>query len=437
MARHRPHLHLDASWSGRGPGEPVVQTRFFYERTPAVAAMFRSLVHPEYRRWYAGALLTNIATWSQNTTFSWVVLTQLTATDAAAVGIVFAAQFAPQLALVSVAGWIADRFPRRTVLMCTQAALFTLGIIIAAVFLSGNAVLWHIYMFAALFGAVNAIDVPSRQAYVSDLVPLQDLPNAIALNSAAFNGARLIGPGLSGILIAVVGSGWVFVFNAVAYLVLFLVLHTLPARPPAWKGTVAGAEKVGLAEGFRYSRGRSDLLVLFVIAFLIGTFGMNFPIVSSTITVELGGDAAEFGFLSTMLGVGSLIGSLLAARRGEAKLVVMVAAVGVFGVCYALASVAPNFVTLALLLLPLGVALITFLTTANGYVQMTTAPHLRGRVLAIYMAILSGGTPIGSPLVGLIADTYGPRWAMGVAAAAGMLSFAIGAVWLLRRRRSS
>ena len=392
--------------------------------------MFRSLASVDYRIWFVGALISNIGAWMQATAQSWVVLTELTDNDALAVGITMALQFAPQLLLVPVTGLIADRFERRKILMVTQSTMMVLGFALGALLISGRAELWHLYVFAGLLGIVNAVDMPARQTFVADLVSSSNMSNAVALNSASFNAARMIGPAIAGVLIVLVGTGWVFVINAVSFVAVLVALAKLKGsklrRMPR-----APRERGAFVAGFRYVAGRPDLAVVFVMVFLIGAFGMNFPIFSSTMAVEFGRGAGEYGLLSSILAIGSLTGALLAAKRERARIRVIIAAVAFFAVAAAVSAVMPSYWLFAASTVFIGFTIVTMLTTANGYVQTTTDPLLRGRVMALYMAILSGGTPIGAPIVGAVANAWGPRWALGVAAVAAVVAALVGLGWLI------
>lgn len=395
--------------------------------------MFRSLASVDYRIWFVGALISNIGAWMQATAQSWVVLTELTDNDAFAVGITMALQFAPQLLLVPVTGLIADRFERRKILMATQSALMLLGLALGALLISGRAELWHLYVFAGLLGIVNAVDMPARQTFVADLVSSSNMSNAVALNAASFNAARMIGPALAGVLIVLVGTGWVFVINAVTFVAVLVALAKLRGsklrRMPR-----APRERGAFVAGFRYVAGRPDLVVVFFIVFLVGAFGMNFPIFSSTMAVEFGRGAGEYGLLNSILAIGSLTGALMAAKRERARLRIIIVAAGLFGAAVALSAVMPLYWLFAASTVLIGFGAVTMLTTANGYVQTTTDPLLRGRVMALYMAILSGGTPIGAPIVGAVANAWGPRWALGVAAVAAGVAALVGLAWLVVAR---
>ena len=398
-----------------------------------MSAMFRSLRGYNYRIWFVGGLISTTGQWMQMTAQSWVVLTVLTDGDAAAMGVSMALQFAPPLLLVGPAGWVADRFSRRHILAVTQATFMALAVAMGVLLLTGVMTLPIMYAFAVGLGVVAAFDNPARQVFVSDLVSAEDTSNAVALNSALFNMARLVGPAVAGIVVVAVGGGWVFLVNAVTFLAMLIALALIRVRELTPRPRMASTGRI--TDGFRYVAKRPDLIVLFVIAFIMGAFGMNFPIYASTMAVEFGHDADGFGLLTSMLAIGSLVGALLAARRARAKLrVAIIAALG-FGVAQFASIFMPSFWTYAAVLPLVGFAIVTMLTTANGYVQTTTDLRVRGRVMAVYMAILMGGTPIGAPVVGAIAEAWGPRAAILVAAGAGVVAFAIGAIWMLASGR--
>lgn len=398
-----------------------------------MSAMFRSFSSFNYRVWFIGALVSNVGQWMQSTAQSWVVLTQLTDNDAAAMGVTMALQFAPPLLLVSVTGWVADRFDRRKLLLLTQGMLMALAIALGVLLLTDVMTLPLMYVFALGFGIVAAFDNPARQAFVSDLVTRENASNAVALNAASFNGARMIGPAVAGVLIVAFGSGWVFLINAATFIGMGVALFLI--RPQELVPRVAGGSRGGLAAGFRYVSKRPDLLVVFLIVFLLGAFGLNFPIYASTMALEFGYEADGFGLLSSILAIGSLTGALLAARRDRARLRVVIFATGGFGVASLISAFMPSYWMYAVLLVFIGFAIVTTLTTANGYVQTTTDPALRGRVLALYMAVLMGGTPLGAPFIGWIAGTFGPRVAITVGAAAGIIACLFGLIWMLASGR--
>jgi MFS family permease len=396
--------------------------------------MFRSLAGVNYRIWAAGALVSNVGTWMQRTAQDWIVLTQLTDNNAAAVGLVMALQFGPQLILLPVTGWAADRLDRRKLLMATQGAMGLLGLGLGLLTVTGVVQLWHVYVFALLLGAVAAFDAPARQTFVSELVAGPNLSNAVALNSASFNAARLLGPAVAGLLTAAVGAGWVFLINAMTFAAVLISLMTL-RRDKLYRSERASRSRGSLVDGFRYVRRRPDIVVILIMVFLIGTFGLNFPIFISTMSVSVFHQGAgEYGLLSSIMAIGSVVGALLSARRERPRVALLFAGAAFFGAGCALAAVMPTFWLFAIALIAIGVSSQTLMTTANGTVQMTTDPVLRGRVMAIYMAIFMGGTPVGAPIVGWVADTFGPRWALGVGAASGFAAALVGVLYLVKYR---
>lgn len=396
--------------------------------------MFRSLAGVNYRIWAAGAIVSNVGTWMQRTAQDWIVLTQLTHNNASAVGFVMALQFGPQLLLLPVTGWAADHLDRRRLLMATQGAMGALGLGLGLLTVTGAVQLWHVYLFALLLGVVAAFDAPARQTFVSELVAGPNLSNAVALNSASFNAARLLGPAVAGLLTAAVGAGWVFLINAATFGAVLLSLAML-RREQLYRAERAKRSRGGLVEGFRYVRTRPDIQVILIMVFLIGTFGLNFPIFISTMSVSVFHQGAgEYGILSSIMAVGSVAGALLSARRDRPRVSLLFAGAAFFGFGTALAAIMPTYWLFAAALIVVGISSQTLMTTANGTVQMTTDPVLRGRVMAIYMAIFMGGTPIGAPIVGWVADAFGPRWAMGVGAASGFAAALVGVFYLVKYR---
>ncbi|WP_026548276.1 MFS transporter [Paenarthrobacter nicotinovorans] len=396
---------------------------------------FRSLGILNYRIWFFGALISNIGTWMQRTAQDWLVFDHLTAHDAGAMGITLALQLGPQLFLAPWAGLLADRYSRRKLLFITLVAMALLSTGLGILVLLGVAELWHVYVFALLLGIVTALDAPVRQTFVSELVTDEYLPNAVALNSASFNVARMIGPAVSGVLTVVVGPGWVFLINTVSFVAMLWALKLIPVSSLRIQPRAA-AGKGRIREGLRYVRNRPDIQVVLVAIFIVGTFGLNFPLfIAAMVGTQFGMDAGAFGLLNSVMAIGSVTGALLAARRGRPRLRLIFAAAGGFGVASALAALAPNAVLFGLALIPCGLFALTVITSANGYVQSTTEAVMRGRVMSLYMAIFMGGTPIGAPLVGWVANVGGPRWSVGVAALAGVSTAVVGLVWIIRAKQ--
>jgi MFS family permease len=398
-----------------------------------LSGTFRSLETYNYRVWAAGALVSNVGSWMQRTAQDWIVLTELTHRNATALGIVMGLQFGPQILLLPLTGFVADHLDRRRVLFCTQAAMGLLALGLGLLVVTGFVQLWHVYFFAFLLGCAAAFDSPARQTFVAELVEERYLANAVALNSTSFNAARMIGPAVAGGLIAGVGSGWVFLINAVSFVAVLcsLALLRTDELKPSHRAAFARGHFV---EGFRYVWRRPDLKVILFMLFLVGTFGLNFPIFISTMSVSVfHAGASQYGLLSSMMAAGSVAGALMAAARARPGIPVLLAGAATFGVGCAVAAMMPNYLAFGIVLFVIGLAAQTFTTSTNSIVQISTEPGMRGRVIAILLAIALGGTPVGAPIVGWIADTFGPRWALGSGAAAGLLAAVVAIVYLARR----
>jgi MFS family permease len=395
---------------------------------------FRSLNGFNYRVWAGGAIVSNIGTWMQRTAQDWLVLTQLTHNNATAVGIVMALQFGPQLLLLPVTGFAADHLDRRKLLLATQGSMGALALGLGTLTVSGFVQLWHVYVFAFLLGCVTAFDSPTRQTFVAELVGDADLSNAVALNSTSFNAGRMIGPAVAGLLIAAVGSGWAFLINAASFIAVLCALGFLRTSELHLKSKAIRAPG-SLIEGVRYVGRRPDLKAILLMLFLIGTFGLNFPIFISTMAVSVfHAGAGQYGLLTSVMAIGSIMGALLSARRAKPRIALLLAGAAIFGLGTAVAALMPNYGLFGVSLIVVGVSAQTFTTTANSAMQLSTEPVMRGRVMAIFFAIALGCTPIGAPLVGWVADTFGPRWALGVGGASGVAAALVGIRYLAKYR---
>ncbi len=397
-----------------------------------MSATFSSLRYRNYRIWFAAALVANIGTWMQRIAQDWIVLTDLTDNSGVAVGLTTALQFLPFLVLSPWAGLLADRLPRRRLLMATQGGMGLLALGLGALVLSGHVELWHVYVFALLLGVVSALDNPVRQTFVAEMVPAEKLSNAVGLNSASFNAARLLGPGVAGLLIAAVGAGWVFLINGVTFgatiaaLALMSVreLRTMPSAPRA-KGQIR--------EGVRYVRGRTDIVVIMVVMAVVSTFGLNFQLTSAMMArIEFGKGAGEYGILGSVLAIGSLTGALLAARRDRPRVRLVIGSAFAFAVTTAVMALMPTYELYMLACIPVGLASLTMMTAANSTIQTSTDPLVRGRVMALYMMVFLGATPVGSPVVGWIGEAVGPRWAILVGSIATFVVATGATVWAVR-----
>ena len=394
---------------------------------------FRSLHNANYRLYAAGGVVSNTGTWMQRVAQDWLVL-QLTDNSGTAIGITTGLQFLPFLVLAPVAGLVADRVPKHRLLQLTNLGMALPALVLGLLAVTGTAQIWHVYVLAFLLGTAAVFDAPARQSFVSEIVAPEDLTNAVGLNSASFNAARIVGPAVAGLLIAGLGggvtaTGWVILVNAISYVGPVLALRRLDlSRLDSPEITVR--EPGMIREGVRYVRDRPDLLLILSIVFFTGTFGLNFQMTSALMATEVfDKGATEYGLLGTFMAVGSLTGSLVAASRERVRHRLVVGAALAFGAVEIAAGLMPSYLTYALVTPLLGLAALTMITSANTFMQLHTEAGMRGRVMALYMMIFMGGTPLGAPLVGWIGETFGARWTLvlgggmtilGVGAAAGI-----------------
>ncbi|WP_149548659.1 MFS transporter [Streptomyces marokkonensis] len=399
--------------------------------TPARGnSMFSSLGVRNYRLFFLGQVVSNIGTWMQRIAQDWLVLT-LTGSSAA-VGITTALQFLPMLLFGLYGGVLVDRLRKRPTLFVTQSAMALTAIVLAVLTLTGRVEVWHIYVAAFALGLATVVDNPARQAFVSELVGPGQLQNAVSLNSANFQSARLVGPAVAGLLITGVGTGWAFLLNGLSFVAplagLMMMrpreLHAVE-RAPRGKGQ--------LREGLRYVAGRPELVWPIVLVGFIGTFAFNFPVYLSAFADDVfHGGAGVYSMFNTLMAVGSVSGALLAARRGTARLRLLIVAALAFGALEILAAASPQLWMFALIMVPLGLFSMTVNVTTNTSLQMATDPAVRGRVMALYMMVFLGGSPVGAPIVGWITDTYGAR--VGFAAGGAVAVVAATVIGLILAR---
>jgi MFS family permease len=393
---------------------------------------FSSLRYFNYRLWFTGALVSNIGTWMQRVAQDWLVLTVLSHESGVAVGVVTALQFLPVLVLSAWAGVLADRVDRRKLLIATQSGLALLALGLGVLVLSRHAQLWHVYLFATLLGCVSAVDGPVRQTFVADMVPAEKLPNAVGLNSASFNAARLIGPGVAGLMIAWVGTGWVFLINGISFAAAILALTQMRTRELV-PMPHAARQKGQIRAGMSYVRRRSDILIIMVIIGVVSTFGLNFQLTSALMArTVFGKGAGEYGILGSVMAIGSLAGALLAARREHPRVRLVIASAFAFGITSGVMALMPTYPAYAIACIPVGLASLTMMTAANATIQTTADPAMRGRVMALYMMVFLGATPIGSPLVGWIGEHFGARWSIGIGSITALLVASGAALWAVR-----
>ncbi|GHC78010.1 MFS transporter [Nocardiopsis terrae] len=384
-------------------------------------AMFRSLAVRNYRIYALGQLVSNPGTWMQRIAQDWLVL-QLSGGSGIALGMTTALQFLPMLLFGLWGGAMVDRFDKRRLLVLTQSTMGVLAVALGVLATLGAAEVWHVYLFAFGLGMITVLDNPGRQAFVPEMVDREMLPNAIALNSASFQLGRVTGPAVAGLLIGLIGSGPVFMINGLSFaftIVALLMIRTADLNPtermPRGKGQIR--------EGLRYIGGRHDLVLLLVLAAAVQFFGAN---VQNQIALmvnnvfETGAEA--FGVAAAALAVGALAGALLAARREYPRLrLVLVGSMG-FGAAQLAAGLMPGYVAFVLVLVPMGVLFMTFVTTLNATFQLSVDPQMRGRAMSMFLLVFMGVAPIGAPVVGLIADAFGPQASL---TAGGVVTIAV------------
>jgi len=392
---------------------------------------FASLSIHNYRLFAAGALISNTGTWMGRVAQDWLVLTVLTPNSSVALGIVTGLQFAPLVLFAPLAGVITDRFAKRRILFITQTAQALISLFTGVLVVTSSVQLWHIYLLAFAQGVATALDNPARQTFVSEMVPYDSLSNAVGLNSASFNGARLIGPGVAGLVIAAFSTGPAFFINGVSFMAVVLALSRM--RPGELRPSPRQRGRGQIREGLRYVRGRPDIMLIMALVFVLGTFGMNFQMTTALMaTAVFHKGAGGYGLLGSIMAVGSLSAALLSARRENPRLRILMVALSAFVVASAAAALAPSYIWFAVLLIPVGLSALTVITTATAMVQLSVDPAMRGRVMALYMAVFMGGTPFGSPLIGWIGSAWGPRWTILVGSIATGLAVLGAALYLVR-----
>lgn len=382
---------------------------------------FRALRVRNYRLYALGGVVSNTGTWMQRVAQDWLVLTLhhgSAAEASTALGITTALQFLPILLLSPYAGLVADRMAKRRLLQLTQAWMGVTALLLATLALAGVVEPWMVFVIAFAFGTGAAFDAPARQSFVSEMVDADDLSNAVGLNSASFNLGRVVGPALSGVLIAALGSGVratgaVILLNGLSYLAvigalrLMRVSELIPIeRAPRGKGMIR--------DGVRYVRSRPDLMMVLVAGFFAGTFGMNFQMTSALMATQVFDKGpGEYGVLGSTMALGSLTAALLGARRVARPRPNWVIVAGLaFGTIEIALGLMPSYLTFAICTPLLGLSLLTMLNSANTTVQLSVDPMMRGRVMALYMMVVMGGTPIGAPIVGWVGAEFGARWTL-------------------------
>jgi len=369
---------------------------------------WRSFRHRNYRILFPANAASNIGTWAQRVAQDWLIL-QLTNNSGTYLGLVTAVQFAPVLFFSLQGGALADRVNKRKLLMATNfiGALSSLGL--GLLVLAGHVQVWHVFFFALTLGISSAVDAPIRQSFTSEIVGHSDIANAVSLNSANFNAGRLVGPALSGFLIARFDTGPSFLINATTY--LFVIVALFRMRESDFFIQEKKVTQGTVREGLEYALARPDLYVVMLVVFFVATFGLNMQIFNALMaTKEFGKGPASYGLLGTYVAIGSLTGALISARLERFRRTIFVIKGGVaFSLAITLLSIAPTYTWYSLWLPLCGLSALTMLITANSLIQINSDPAIRGRVSGIYLLIFMGGTPFGSPLIGWLVEVIGVR----------------------------
>jgi MFS family permease len=394
---------------------------------------WRSFRHRNYRLLFPANTISNIGSWAQRVAQDWLVL-ELTHSGTY-LGIVTAIQFTPVLFFSLHGGAFADRFNKRTLLVATNALGAFAALALGTLVITHHVQLWHVFALAAVLGISTAIDAPVRQAFSAEIVGHNDLPNAVSLNSANFNAGRLIGPAVSGVLIAAFGTGPSFIINGVSY--LFAIVALLSLNEKEFFHQDKPKSMTNVREGLRYALKRPDIYVVMLMVFFLGTFGLNFQIFNALMaTKEFHKGPASYGLLGTFVAIGSFSGAIASARLERFRQTrYVILSGGVFSTAVIILSIMPNYLAYAMWLPVCGVSALTTMIMANSIVQVNSDPAIRGRIMGIYLLIFMGGTPVGSPLIGVMAEVVGIRQTVAACGAIALLATLV--IWFKYRNRVS
>ena len=393
---------------------------------------WRSFRHRNFRILFPANALSNIGSWAQRVAQDWLVL-ELTNNSGAALGAVTAVQFAPVLLFSLHGGALADRVNKRKLLIATNFFAGLSSIVIGLLVITENIQLWHVFLGGAFLGVVTALDAPIRQAFTSELVGHSDVANAVSLNSANFNAGRLVGPAMSGFLIARFSTGPSFIINGLTY--IFVIAALMAMREKDFFIQKKEETLGTVREGIRYALARPDLYVVMLLVFFAATFGLNFQIFNALMaTREFGKGPASYGLLGTYIAIGSLTGALLSARLERFRTTRFIIKLGiVFSIAVLILSVAPTYTWYSLWLPFCGITALTMLISANSYVQTHTDHAVRGRVMGIYLLIFIGGTPFGSLLIGYLTEAIGVRETVAFCGAVSLIAALV--IWAVFNKK--
>ncbi|MFA7322728.1 MAG: MFS transporter [Candidatus Nanopelagicales bacterium] len=396
---------------------------------------FAALGIPNYRRFFAGQAISLIGTWIQSVAMAWLILE--ISGSAASIGLAVALQFLPVLVFGPYGGVVVDRVDKRRLLITTQSLAGVQAGLLAVLVLTGHANIVLVLILSLFLGFIYVFDMPARAAFVREMVDPELVRNAVSLNSVVINGARIVGPALAGVMIASIGLGWCFAANAASFvgvITAYAIMRSDQLIPVEPVERAPGQ----LREGMRYVWRNPDLRVPLIMMAVVGTLTYEFQVVLPALTSETFDSGAQsLGLLSAAMGVGAVIGGLISATRQSSGIRAIALASGVFGLAVFAAAVMPSVIWAAVAMIPVGAASIWFTSAGNSAVQLHTEPQMRGRVMSLWTVAFIGSTPVGAPIVGWVAETAGPRWALGLGAAAALGAGLYGARWAVRMNRTA
>jgi len=396
---------------------------------------FVSLAQPNYRKFFAGQAVSLIGTWIQSVAMAWLVLE--ISGSAASIGLAVAFQFLPVLVFGPYGGVLVDRFNKRKLLLVTQCLAGLQATLLAILVLTDHASIGLVLALSLMLGFIYVLDMPARQAFVREMVPPELVRNAVSLNSVVINGARIVGPALAGVMIATIGLGWCFAVNAASFVAVIAAYASMKGDLLFPSEPVERAPGQ-LREGLRYVWRTPDLRVPLIMMSVVGMLAYEFQVVLPAFTAEtFHGDALSLGVISAAMGVGAVIGGLVSASRQTSGIKAIALASAVFGLAILVTALMPSVIWASIAMIPVGAASVWFTSAGNSAVQLHTDPQMRGRVMSLWTVAFIGSTPIGAPIVGWIAETAGPRWALGVGAAAALAAGLYGARWAARMHRAT
>ena len=395
---------------------------------------FAALAIPNYQKFFAGQAISLVGTWIQSVAIAWLIL-EITGSPAS-IGLAVALQFLPVLIFGPYGGVIVDRVDKRRLLIVTQALSGIQAGLLAILVLTGYANIGFVLVLSLFLGFIYVFDMPARSAFVREMVPVELVRNAVSLTSVVINGARVVGPALSGVLIATIGLGWCFAANAASF------IGVLTAYALMKTGELIAVEPIErapgqLREGMKYVWSNPDLRVPLIMMAVVGTLTYEFNVVLPALAAETFQSGAQsLGWLSAAMGLGAVIGGLISATRQTSGVKAIAVASIVFGFAVLTSAVMPNVLWSCIALIPVGAASIWFTSAGNSAMQLHAEPHMRGRVMSLWTVAFIGSTPVGAPIVGWVAETAGPRWALGLGAAAAVAAGLYGAKWAVRMNRN-